>query len=317
MDTKSETNKTIEIGGRTFKITKSGLDIDEVTAFIKELVGERDSLLKRQANLASLTRLYEKTVIEAGELAKQIEKEAREQVQKEANTILTQAHERAKVMVEQQKAEATALIQQQLKSVKGNVKQQIDTLLKEEIEKLRSTIKEAARRVSEEMVSQAETLAPQSKDFTIDLDQDILKPAPVMERSNNGEKPLAASAGQTGAPSVPLTGKNEKDIHEIEIMLPRDQDEIASINRALLATPEIKSAELLTMVDKSVFKVALHKPIDLLAMLRTLPEVYTAEPVVKDGRRKIVVALEVKARLEQKHNILGEKIMDVLTDTKP
>ena len=317
MDTKSEITKTVEIGGRTFKIAKSGLDVDEVTAFIKELVGERDSLLKRQENLASLTRLYEKTVIEAGELAKQIEKEAREQVQKEANTILTQAHERAKLMVEQQKAEATALIQQQLKSVKGSVKQQLDSLLKEEIDKLRSNIKEAARRVSDEMVSQAETLSHQSKDIEIHLDQDIFKLAPGIEPENKAENPSAAGTVRIDGPVTAGTGKNEKDILEVEILPPRDQDEIANINKVLISTPEIKNAELLTMVDKSVFKVALNKPIDLLAVLRTLPEVYQAEAAVKEGHRKIIVTLAAKARLERNQNALGEKIRDVLTDTKP
>jgi cell division septum initiation protein DivIVA len=312
----NENAETIELFNRSFKIVKRGLDESEVTAFVKEVMSERDQLLKRQENLTMLTRLYEKTVIEAGELAKQIEKEAREKVQKEANTILTQAHERAKVMTEQQKTEAAALVQQQLNSVKGHLKQQLDTLFKEEIARAQSTIKEAAKQVSDTMLSQADNLIKMGRDFEINLDSEMFKtvPAATMAKTTVNVKGSASIKTDTAAAGLP--GKNEKDIVEVEIKLPRDQDEIANIKHALDIKPEINHVELQTMVDKSVLNVVLTKPVDLLEFLRGLPEVYQADSAPGNGHKKIIVTLAAKAQLDAQNNELRNTIMNALVNKK-
>jgi len=331
-----EINRTIELQGHSIQIVSNGLDIEEVSALVKELVNERDLLLKRQDNLTLLTRLYDKTVIEAGELAKQIEKETREQTQKEATTILTQAHERAKVMVEQQQNEAKLLIQQRLKAIKSNVKKQLETLHKQEIEKLQSRIKDAAQRVSDDIIAQEESLIKQNNLVEVDLDENMFETVSTGETPKTAEKAPAQNVVKTTDPAstvvkastpvttaakentsaqtavkataptpaaarvnptvVTITGKTDQDATEFEISLPRDQEEIDNVNKLLAAIPEIKNTELLTQNSKSLFKVTLNKPVDLLPRLQALPGVYSAEASGNNGQKKILISFAVKSR---------------------
>ncbi len=76
-----------DVLGYSIKRVKSGLDEDQVISLVKQLVSERDMLAQRQEHLSSLTRLYEKTISEADELAKQIKQEADEQAQAEYKAI--------------------------------------------------------------------------------------------------------------------------------------------------------------------------------------------------------------------------------------
>jgi len=331
-----EINRTIELQGHSLKIVPNGLDIEEVSALIKELVSERELLLKRQDNLTLLTRLYDKTVIEAGELAKQIEKETREQTQKEDTTILTQAHERAKVMVEQQQTEAKLLIQQRLKIIKSNVKKQLETLHKQEIEKLQSRIKDAARQVSDDIIAQEESLIKQNNLVEVEFAENMFETAPAGESAKTAEKaptqtpvktidpastvvkvstPVtntvkentpaqtvvrstapAPAAARVNPTVVTITGKTDQDATEFEISLPHDQEEIDNVNKLLAAMPEIKNTELLTLNSKSLFKVTLNKPVDLLPRLRALPGVFSAETSGNNGQKKILVTFSAKSR---------------------
>jgi hypothetical protein len=52
----------IERWGRLFKRANSGLDEEQVTAFVNELIRERDLLIKQQEHMFSLIRLAERAV---------------------------------------------------------------------------------------------------------------------------------------------------------------------------------------------------------------------------------------------------------------
>lgn len=52
----------IERWGRNFKRTNSGLDEEQVTSFVNELIRERDMLLKQQDHIFSLIKLAEKAI---------------------------------------------------------------------------------------------------------------------------------------------------------------------------------------------------------------------------------------------------------------
>ena len=58
-----EDNKDIvERWGRRFKRANSGLDEEQITSFVNELIRERDMLLKQQEHIFSLIRLAEKAI---------------------------------------------------------------------------------------------------------------------------------------------------------------------------------------------------------------------------------------------------------------
>lgn len=354
----TEVKNTVDVCGHTIKTAKDGLDIEEVTALVKRLVDERDDLAKRQENLGALTKLYEKTVIEAGEQAKQIEKEARERVQKDVGNILNQAHQRAKAMVEQQQSEAKQLIQQRLKTIRSNIKDQMESLRKQEIEKLRSTIKETAQLVFDEIAAQGKSLDGKESFEGQILEDSMFELFPVTEsvkvagnvsspsvtKENQPASPAPArntealtqagdhapvqpakenvppaaekenvTARPTGNTVVYTAGKAEPDYIEIEMLQPYSTDKIASLEKNLSNVPEIKNTGLQIVAGKNIFKVTFNRQIDLLPVLRTLPDVSHAEDTVKDGRKKIMVTLGGKEKTDVDTGTLSKKIIDAIT----
>lgn len=95
MTTKAAKQNTVELEGHEFEVVKQGLDIDQVSTFVQELISQRDELIKKSAELrqreehvASLTKLAEKTVIEADNLSEGIKREGLEQARAKADSVM-------------------------------------------------------------------------------------------------------------------------------------------------------------------------------------------------------------------------------------
>jgi paraquat-inducible protein B len=78
---------------------KDGLDKTEVVDIIRQLVDQRDQLIERTDHLSSLTRLAEKTIAGADELAKQLEAEATQRADAKAANILADAEKQVQELV--------------------------------------------------------------------------------------------------------------------------------------------------------------------------------------------------------------------------
>ena len=105
-----------------------------------------------------------------------------------------------------------------------------------------------------------------------------------------------------------LHGAPFKEIVEVEILPPRDQNGIAILNTYLINMPEVIKVELVTLIDKSVFKVMLNKPINFVEQLSSLPQVFNAEETLEKGQKKIQITLSVKAKFEQNQNEVNDII---------
>jgi len=298
--------KLVKLGGRKIKVVKSGLDEAEVSVYIEELISERDALLKRQESLTSLAKLYERTVIEADNLAKEIQKEVMEKSQHEANALMMKAHETAKDIVERQIVEAQNVIKQQVKTIKTQVAEQLGVALKEQIKVVQSTIRDTARVLSETLTEQAAKLDNIEDSFQIDLEKTTPEtiPAPV-------EKVIIETENNVADENT--NNSLDENVIEMDILPPRDQDEIDAIEAELKTIPEIKSTELLSLIDKSVLKIKAEKPFDLITFLQSNPHIYQAEEIVKDGRKSIAVTLMAKARLDQENHSVNHKIASMLS----
>jgi len=62
----------VELWGHEFSLARNGLDEAQVVPFVNELISERDLLLQRVEHLSTLTKLAEKTIVEADRLAEEI-----------------------------------------------------------------------------------------------------------------------------------------------------------------------------------------------------------------------------------------------------
>jgi vacuolar-type H+-ATPase subunit H len=141
--------KMEEVLLRKFKKVKNGLDEAEVLAVIKELVEQNRSLTERLAHLDSLTRLAERTVIEAGK----IKTEAETQAQQWASEIIEGAEAKARSEAEEILKAAEARAQNQadeiIRAAETQAQQQAAEIIKAAEAKARSA--EEIKRAAEEI----------------------------------------------------------------------------------------------------------------------------------------------------------------------
>jgi vacuolar-type H+-ATPase subunit E/Vma4 len=104
MDTSD--SKMKELWGRKFKIVKNGLDEAEVFSFIGGLIDQNNALTSKLEHLDSLTKLAERTIIEANKQAQTFKKEAEEKANAGAASIIAEAEEKAKREIDRITSEA-------------------------------------------------------------------------------------------------------------------------------------------------------------------------------------------------------------------
>lgn len=92
---KEAKNDLLELHDWKIRRVKDGLDETEVVDIISRLIDQRDQLIERTDHLSSLTRLAEKTIASADELAKQIEAEVTQEAEAKAATIVADAEKQA------------------------------------------------------------------------------------------------------------------------------------------------------------------------------------------------------------------------------
>jgi cell division septum initiation protein DivIVA len=95
--------------GQKFRVVKNGLDESEVVPFIANLIEQNNDLRNRLQHLEGLTKLAERTIIEAGAIAESLRAEIIEKSHEEAAVIHADANVKAKreLADAQRKAEGT------------------------------------------------------------------------------------------------------------------------------------------------------------------------------------------------------------------
>ncbi len=292
MDNNGAKDGVAEMGGHEFKIVKKGLDKAQVAAYINELVRQRDELIskrdklvQREEHMLSLTKLAERTVIEADKLTEEIKKEAVEQAKAEAKIEADKLTEEIKKeAVEQAKAEADAIMakakeqsQEQTQRIYGqllsqleSLKQQVVALEKEPEQKLSQTtdkIKVAAteKQLPSTRVPVAPEISLESADNKDTEPQELIQ---IIDLTNRTEL-------QEG---VPVLADNqepttyEKEV-ELEILPPVNPMKIMEIMKYLDNLSEVEDTELIPRADKPSIIVSQREPIPLVDMLRELPQV--------------------------------------------
>jgi len=147
-------DKVIQLGGRAFRKVELGLDEKEVRSYIEEIIGERDSLSKRQVHLSALAALAEKTVIEANNIAQQTKQKAEEQAKAEAEKIRVKAEQDGAHIVQEKKAEAEK-IRVKAEQDAAHIVQEKKT----EAEKIRVKAEQEASHIIQEQKAEAKVQA--------------------------------------------------------------------------------------------------------------------------------------------------------------
>ena len=313
MDNNGTKDGVAEMGGHEFKIVKKGLDKTQVAAFINELIrqrdelrNERDELLKREKHMLSLTRLAERTVIEADKLTEEIKREAIEQAKTEAKIEADKLTEETKrEAIEQAKAEADAIMakakeqsQEQTRQIYGQLLSQLESL-KQQVVALEKKPEQKLSQSTDEIKVAATEKQPPSTQVPADKDTEPQELIQIINLTNRIEM-------QEGAPVLADTQEPttyEKEV-ELEILPPVNPMKIMEIMKYLDNLPEVLDTELIPRADKPSIIVSQREPIPLADLLRELPQVAhvkeatdgevaaTGTDSAEDGkRRKIEITL--------------------------
>jgi len=321
-------NDLVELMGYTFKRAKFGLDEEQVISFAKEMIEERNKLISNQEHMTSLTKLSERMVTEADRMSKEIIEEAEERAKTEAEAIIARAEEQSRQIAEEKKAEAMAMAEEEVEAIKADTIKQSKILLKDKIESLQSQLRDTAERVYREVMLEAEKLTQEivvPKDnldekpsgveenttFTMDAKTaaELSTPAHLEEEPGEGD-----GEEETISTEINQEANSSQGWAEIEILPPRDKDDIKEIKAQLDSLSEVSKAKLTDYTDKSVIKVTLDKPLNLIETLSGFPEVHQAEEL-GEGKKKIIqVTLAAKAELERTRNELNSQVNRILSN---
>jgi cell division septum initiation protein DivIVA len=264
----------VELWGHEFKKAKHGLDEEQVVSFVNKLMEEHETLLKRAEHLSSLTQLAEKTIVEADDLAKKVEKEAGERAKAEANAIIAKAEEQAQKLIQEKTAEAVAMANREAEAIKAKAEQRAEALLEEKVKSIQPELKDSAKRLYEELLTQLESLKQQTVTLAEDLDRKLSQP---LAETSPPEK-VSTEADKAGNEFLELiqpadeTSEGEAD-WELEILPPVDLTQILDIINHLDSLAEVEKTELIPQIDKPLIMVFLSEPIDLIDILTALPQV--------------------------------------------
>jgi cell division septum initiation protein DivIVA len=340
---KNGNNKGLtELWGHEFKRVKSGLDEEQVASFVNELVSERDTLLKRQEHLSSLSELAERTVAEADNVAKEIKEEAAEQAKAEANAIIARAEEQVQQIIEEKRAEAIAMGEKEAEVIKADARKQAESLLEEKTRKVELELRDTAQRLYRELLSQLENLKQQVTEMETNYGETITSFQPVrpddptvIEEENSLNTGTAAEVSPEAGNSilaealatdagelekgVPVSADNQETTEygvevKLEIMPPIDISKIMGVMTHLDSLPEVETTELVPLTDKPLIMVALREPLPLTEILKTLSEVGQAKEVADgDKGRKIEVTLSGSSVLDDTKERLNNQIPHILS----
>jgi len=208
-------------------------------------------------------------------------------------------------------------IRKQIYKVVGNAldeETQAATLrLTEERQKAVELLVEENRTAIRDMVEEGKKIiraraqaAPTSAAFSTEyIDEVITYISKLVESNGNGtteEIPIL---------EIPINKMDSTIWTELEILPPRDQDEIEAIDVYLNNLPQVISVELITMVDKSVFRVGSSEVVDYIEKLHSLPQVLAVEHVQEGERGKIQITLNAKAKLAKSQDEMNAKVKKI------
>ena len=262
----------VEFGGTEFRRVKNGLDEEQVVSFISELISQQDTAGQAQEHLLSLTKLAEKTVTEADKLAEEIKAEAKERAKDEANAIIARAEEQAQQIIEEKRAEIINIATEKAAAIEAEAEREAELLLENQEKKIKHELSNFAHQLYSHLLSELESLKQQVIGLKEEFDNNEL-PHPAEETST-----VTIEQDEKRDEFVELIQTEDRESTgepdwELEILPPIDITKIMGVVTYLDSLPEVESTEIIPETNSPSIIVFLREPINLIDVMRTLPEV--------------------------------------------
>ena len=319
MGKNSDKDGFAELGRYEFRKVTNGLDEAQVASSINELISQRDRFRQHAEHLSSLTKLAEKTVAEADKLAEEIKTEAKDQAKAETSAIIAKAEEQAQRINEEKQTEILNIATEQAEAIKTEAKQEAELLLKNQKEKIQLELSNLAHQLYSHLLSELESLKQQVVGLEEEFEHKLPHPAEETstvtieqdERRDEFVKLIQTTEDResTGEPDW-----------ELEILPPIDITKIMGVVTYLDSLPEVESTEIIPETDRPSIIVFLREPINLIDVMRTLPEVAQVKEDMTDTvgantkPRKVQIVLKGKTVLDETKERLNSEVSNILSD---
>lgn len=315
-------NKNVtKLWEQEFDIVKNGLSEEQVVTFVDGLISEKDTLTQRQKNLASLTKLAERTVTEAQNLAEEIKMEAASEAKSEVSKIIAEAETRAEQIFEEKATSIIGKATEQSGAIKAGAEREAELILRNQKARIQPELKRMAEGVFDQLLLNLESIKGQVVAMEQEFDPKLFPPTEEEGTTTAVKEPSASANGEQPAPDVlasvsaennpiPTNGYEEKV--ELEFLPPADLLQILEIDRFLESLPEVQATEIIPIEDKPIITVFLRKSISLVDALGTLPEIRLVKEDTdgeftgnggdsqgEDSSRKILITLAGGAKADK------------------
>lgn len=290
----------VELWGHEFSLAKNGLDETQIVSFVNELISERDLLLQRAEHLSTLTRLAEKTIVEADRLAEDIKKETIDEAKTGAEAILAKAEEQSQQMIEEKRTEIITIATGEAEALKANAEREAELLIAQQRERIQPEIRNVAQQLYQELRSQIEGLMQQVKASEVEFEHKLSQPLEQASTVEIEERLLLAPA-YVAQESSTLGGISELDLEPTENIPAESQQPNQPVDQA--NTSETEEMEPLSVdnQDKSTYDkevdLEILPPLDIkqimgiMRHLDSLAEVENTELIPLTDRPLIVLSL--------------------------
>ena len=294
-------NKNVTtIWNKEFEIVKSGLSEEQVVAFVNGLISEQETLLQRQGNLSSLTKLAERTVTEAQKLADEIKKEATDKANEEVSKIIVEAEKRAEQIFEEKGNKIITEATERAEGIKTDAQREADQILAEQKRRVKPELRAIMQNVNNQLISDLERLKGQVSSAIAQLEPKLFPPEEPAKASETSKAPEPAMVAEEEKPKAeeeepkakaeeespkaeeekPEAAVEEQSPNgqfearvELEFLPPADLLQILEIDRHLETLPEVEATEIIPIEEKPVITVFLREPTKLIEKLSALPEI--------------------------------------------
>ena len=290
----------IEVGGGEFRRVKNGLDETQVIPFINDIISQRDALIQREEHLSSLTKLAEKTISEADNLATEIKEETVKQAESDAAEILAKAEEQAQQMIEEKRTEIIDSATEEAAAIKAEAERNAELLLENQRNKIQPELSNFVHQLSSHLLAELERLTQQAVSLGAELEQKLSQldegndtvPEDVDEIPDNFMG-LMQTVDQKDsdehdervaliADDLDTTSEGEPQ-WELEILPPMDIMKVMAVVTHLDSIPEVEKTEIIPRSDKPSIVVFLREPIQLNDIMKDIPEVTQVIESVDDA----------------------------------
>ena len=293
----------VELWGREFNLAKNGLDEAQIVSFVNELISERDQLIRRAEHLSTLTKLAEKTVVEADNLAEEIKEETAEQTRAETTAIIAKAEEQARQIIEEKRTEIITIATKEAEAIKASAEREAGLLMEDERKRIQPELRDMAQQLYRELLSQLESLKQQVTALEVDFEHKLSQPAEQASIVTMENEPSSVQVPATIQQASNITAgiSSEVSLERAEDKSAEPQQPTQTIDQANTSELEEKAPLSADSQDKPTYndevELEILPPIDvkqimgIMRYLDSLAEIENTELIPLTDRPLIIVSL--------------------------